>query len=568
MAMSQDDILNIQQEEREQERNLAAIPKTSALGDILSTIGQSDITSRSMIVPDGIVGAEANSPSNQQRNFVTEAFSWLQNYVANTESTPEIRQYRREQEQNREESFLSPIFGSKDALLGLLGGIVNPFLGAAKKGIGPSLPFRSGKGMFDNLEERADELKAGTPELDSDYAEDKKVEQGLGLEAINNPAEIDDYFALADFDMLASLYDLQAFDNGSQTELQFGQERRRPRYYGDLTFSQQGMFEESQNKDFTGEMKPFTGPSGLGLGLMTARFGELHALISEERAMTSPPRVGETTPGYGTDDIGETELIDRRFLAPGEELPEAPLGMEWTLREEDYEYDINTAMANYKSLDDEEQKKFAEGLLSLGYMDGNTDWLLDPDKIYEEDFVREALVAVNAEFSNRKQMQAGGPFGNQDTSITNPNMFPQGDPLLTSFVPQLGLEGGLFDTPDATITDLESYVKEARLKAGTLRTVPTNMIAKQVENWSWQNLGRSADASLQALGLQIAENTVSANLGAASQPSDNELLTAVDQNLLSAVDEDTQELAVDVQKVDANSLLTRWLMSSGRTLTS
>ena len=185
--------------------------------------------------------------------------------------------------------------------------------------------------------------------------------------------------------------------------------------------------------------------------------------------------------------------------------------MEWTLREEEFQYDINTAMANYESLNDEEQKKFAEALLSLGYMDGNTEWLTDPDKIYEEDFVRAALVAVNQEFSVRKKQQGGEEYGDKSPSITNKNAFPQGDPLLTSFIPQLGLEGGLFDTPDATIVDLESFVEEARLKAGVLRTVPTNMIAKQIEDWSLRNLGRKADASLQALGLQIAENVVTAN---------------------------------------------------------
>ena len=405
--------------------------------------------------------------------------------------------------------------------------------------------------------------------------EEEQIKQGLGLDAINNPAETDDYFALADFDMLASLYDLQAFDNESNIEYSFGLERRMPRYYGDLQFSQQGMFNESQNEDLTGEMIPFAGPAGLGLGLMTARFGELRAAISEERALTSPPKVGETNvkggqvvanPGYGADDIGETEIIDRRFLAPGEELPKAPVGMEWTLREEEFQYDINTAMANYESLNDEEQKKFAEALLSLGYMDGNTEWLTDPDKIYEEDFVRAALVAVSDEFSVRKKQQGGEEYGDKSPSITNKNAFPQGDPLLTSFIPQLGLEGGLFDTPDATIVDLESFVEEARLKAGVLRTVPTNMIAKQIEDWSLRNLGRKADASLQALGLQIAENVVTANVGSPSQPSDRELLTAVDQNLLGAVDDETRQEATNIQNVDANTILTKWLMNSGRTV--
>ena len=153
--------------------------------------------------------------------------------------------------------------------------------------------------------------------------EEEQIKQGLGLDAINNPAETDDYFALADFDMLASLYDLQAFDNESNIEYSFGLERRMPRYYGDTQFSQQGMFGESNNEDPNGAMIPFAGPAGLGLGLMTARFGELRAAISEERALTSPPKVGETNvkggqvvanPGYGADDIGETEIIDRRGM--------------------------------------------------------------------------------------------------------------------------------------------------------------------------------------------------------------------------------------------------------------
>jgi len=44
------------------------------------------------------------------------------------------------------------------------------------------------------------------------------------------------------------------------------------------------------------------------------------------------------------------------------------------------------------------------------------------------------------------------------------------------------------------------------------------------------------------------------------------LLTAVDQNLLGAVDNQTRQEATNIQNVDANTILTKWLMNSGRTV--
>ena len=408
--------------------------------------------------------------------------------------------------------------------------------------------------------------------------------------------EIDNFWSLADFDMFATMYDLNgsdlAFDPVNQqermdttepykinemlgsksftkngtAEFEWGRQRRKPQYYGELTLTPRGMFADTNNEFVDDLSEPFTGSQGQILGVMTAEFYDTQAAISRNRAYEA---------GYKAESIGELETINRNFLAPGEEMPEEGIGLTNVRRAEDFEYDINDAWANYQSLNDEDQRLYAEGLLSLGYMpDGSIgdemNWMLEPDKITEKAYVEAALINVSADLQTKMKQQAG--YGGAQANLMDSNQFRKedirGQEMRRGFIPQLGLEGGLFDNDKAQIANFDEFVKEHQLKAGVLRSVPTNMIAQQVDNWSWKNLGRAANAELQSLGLQIAENVVSNSIGSSDQPSDSELLTSVNRNLLGQIDEETRSEADDVAMTDANNLLTSWLINSGRTLGS
>ena len=68
----------------------------------------------------------------------------------------------------------------------------------------------------------------------------------------------------------------------------------------------------------------------------------------------------------------------------------------------------------------------------------------------------------------------------------------------------LGRPGGMFDTEEAQIDDFESFIRQARITAGYLASVPTESITQTVNEWSWRNLGRAADPSLIRMGLNLA----------------------------------------------------------------
>ena len=67
----------------------------------------------------------------------------------------------------------------------------------------------------------------------------------------------------------------------------------------------------------------------------------------------------------------------------------------------------------------------------------------------------------------------------------------------------------MFDTEEAQIEDFESFIRQARITAGYLASVPTESITQTVNDWSWRNLGGAADPSLFAglnLATQISKN--------------------------------------------------------------
>mgnify|MGYP001273898219 CR=1 FL=1 len=308
-----------------------------------------------------------------------------------------------------------------------------------------------------------------------------------------------------DFDMIIDLYDVGNV---------LGQ--KMPLFYGNLSLTERGLFAETPSyKTLTAEQikkanpdwddqrvndlltPPFDSSAGRALGAMTARYASIMVPISAQRAQSM---------GYAQDAIGEMERVDYQLLAPGEDTP---AGLEaWgpeaevQIEEGEFVFGIDDALAYYEALQPEQKREFAMSLLALGFMDDQSaqgvQWLIDPDQVFTDDAVRLALTKAAADYGAELKDVFGvsDPTNLEETGI-------EGE-ARGKFIPMLGRPGGMFDTEEAQIEDFESFIRQARITAGYLASVPTESITQTVNDWSWRNLGRAADPSLIRMGLNLA----------------------------------------------------------------
>lgn len=366
-----------------------------------------------------------------------------------------------------------------------------------------------------------------------------------------------------DFDMIIDLY-----ESGNV----LGQ--RLPLQYGNLSLTERGLFADTPSyKTLSAEQikkanpnwdeqqindlltPPFDSSAGRALGAMTARYASIMVPISQQRAQAM---------GYAQDSVGQMERVDWQLLGSDQE---APVGVEaWgpeaevQISEGEYVFGIDDALAYYEALNPEQQREFATSLLALGWMDDQKgegiQWLLNPDQVFTDDAVRGALQAAAREYTK----DISEVFG-----VETPTMLEEtgveGE-ARGKFIPMLGRAGGMFDTEEAEMDDFESFIRQARITAGYLAAVPVESISQTINDWSWKNLGRSADPGLIRMGLQIATNV-------AEKPSNikpggaegYEIAAGVEAGLLAGADE--EELA-RTQGANLNRILTAYLARSAR----
>ena len=163
------------------------------------------------------------------------------------------------------------------------------------------------------------------------------------------------------------------------------------------------------------------------------------------------------------------------MLAPGEDTPQ---GLEaWgpeaevQIEEGEFVFGIDDALAYYEALQPDQQRQFAMSLLALGFMDEQSaqgvQWLLDPDQVFTDDAVRLALTKAADDYGRELQDVFGvaDPTNLEETGI-------EGE-ARGKFIPMLGRPGGMFDTEEAQIDDFESFIRQARITAGYLASVPS-----------------------------------------------------------------------------------------------
>ena len=185
-------------------------------------------------------------------------------------------------------------------------------------------------------------------------------------------------------------------------------------------------------------------------------------------------------------------------------MPEAPLGRRYEEDEAEMDYGIDDALAYYDALTPEQQKEFATGLVALGYMGAgketqstlDVEWLVNPDDALQRESVAVALANVASAQNARMvaELGEGAAASGMDTA----------NPLRNQYLPILGLEGGLFDTEEAKISDWDSFVREAQQTAGYLKTVDTRYITKATNDWAFRVYGRSATPDEIAVALNGA----------------------------------------------------------------
>lgn len=353
------------------------------------------------------------------------------------------------------------------------------------------------------IAEQTDEDKSAE-ELAKDAEEQLKKDLigPIQSSAEPTPEMTEDGLAMADYAMLAELGGLN--QNNFRTQM--------PLFYGNIKLTDKGMFAESEAADIAGQailegigekaeldqyiVPPLASSAGRTLGAMTVRWYDIYAPISEQTrqaGLGSVDQPGRPRQGvfYEEEQIGEEQIIGREMLAPGEELPEAPLGRRYEEREAEMDYGIDDALAYYDALSEEEQHEFAVGLVALGYMGtgkqtttiGDTEWLVNPDAALQRDAVAIALDNAAQIQGIRVQAEAG-TAGMKGIDSTNP--------LRNQYLPILGYEGGLFDTEEAVIEDWDLFVQEAREKAGYITAVPVAAVTKETNDWAFRMYGRSA----------------------------------------------------------------------------
>ena len=337
----------------------------------------------------------------------------------------------------------------------------------------------------------------------------KEIQKQLeGFERLTEDQKLEMTEELAypgDFDMIIDLYDMGNV---------LGE--RMPLFYGNLSLTERGLFAETPSyKTLTAEQikkanpdwddqrvndlltPPFDSSAGRALGAMNARYASIMVPISAQRAQSM---------GYAQDAIGEMERVDYQLLAPGEDTPQ---GLEaWgpeaevQIEEGEFVFGIDDALAYYEALQPDQQRQFAMSLLALGFMDEQSaqgvQWLLDPDQVFTDDAVRLALTKAADDYGRELQDVFGvaDPTNLEETGI-------EGE-ARGKFIPMLGRPGGMFDTEEAQIDDFESFIRQARITAGYLASVPTESITQTVNEWSWRNLGRAADPSVIRMCLNLA----------------------------------------------------------------
>ncbi len=339
-----------------------------------------------------------------------------------------------------------------------------------------------------------------------EIAEIKKQLEGFERLTEDQKLEMTEELAFpGDFDMIIDLYDMGNV---------LGQ--KMPLFYGNLSLTERGLFAETPSyKTLTAEQikkanpdwddqrvndlltPPFDSSAGRALGAMNARYASIMVPISAQRAQSM---------GYAQDAVGEMERLDYQLLAPGEDTPQ---GLEaWgpeaevQIEEGEFVFGIDDALAYYEALQPEQKREFATSLLALGFMDDQSaqgvQWLLDPDQVFTDDAVRLALTKAAADYGAELEDVFGvsDPTNLEETGI-------EGE-ARGKFIPMLGRPGGMFDTEEAQIDDFESFIRQARITAGYLASVPTESITETVNDWSWRNLGRAADPSLIRMGLNLA----------------------------------------------------------------
>jgi hypothetical protein len=366
-----------------------------------------------------------------------------------------------------------------------------------------------------------------------------------------------------DFDMIIDLYEAGNV---------LGQ--RLPLQYGNLSLTERGLFAETPSyKTKTAEQiktafpdwdnqrindlltPPFDSSAGRALGAMTARYASIMVPISQQRAQAM---------GYAQEAVGEMERVDWQLLGPDQE---APAGIEaWgpeaevKISEGEYVFGIDDALAYYEALNPGQQREFATSLLALGWMDdqkaAGVQWLLNPDQVFTDEAVTGALRAAANSYGNEML----DVFGIEDPTLLEETGV-EGE-ARGKFIPMLGRPGGMFDTEEAEMDDFESFIRQARITAGYLAAVPVESISQTINDWSWKNLGRSADPGLIRMGLEIAT-------GVAEKPSNikpggaegYEIAAGVEAGLLAGADE--EELA-RTQSANLNRILTAYLARSAR----
>ena len=380
-------------------------------------------------------------------------------------------------------------------------------------------------------------------------------------------------FGIADYAILAEQAGLN--QSNFRTEM--------PLFYGNIKLTDRGMFAESEASDVAGAaileglgdkeeldqyiVPPLASSAGRTLGAMTVRWYDVYAPISEQTrqaGLGSIDQPGKPRQGvfYEEEQIGEEHIIGRSMLAPGEELPEEPLGRRYEEREAEMEYGIDDALAYYDALNPEEQRDFAIGLVALGYMGAgeytpntwsDTEWLLDSDKALERDAVALALNNVALLEGERLQAEVGAA-GMKGIDSANP--------LRTQYLPILGYEGGLFDTEEATIENWDEFVREAQEKAGYIKQIDVNSVTSATNAWAFRNYGRSATIDEISTALNAASVVAETHVGPqAGRVSDRQIAGEA----LGTLQLDEEEAAA--QNVPLiNTLLSNYIIRNSRGL--
>jgi len=385
-------------------------------------------------------------------------------------------------------------------------------------------------------------------------------------------------FGIADYAMLAEQAGLN--QSNFRTEM--------PLFYGNIKLTDRGMFAESEASDVAGAaileglgdkeeldqyiVPPLASSAGRTLGAMTVRWYDVYAPISEQTrqaGLGSIQQPGKLRQGlfYEEEQIGEEHIIGRSMLAPGEELPEEPLGRRYEEREAEMDYGIDDALAYYERLGEEPngeelQRDFALGLVALGYMGAgeytphtwsDTEWLLNPDKALERDAVALALNNVALLQGERLQAEAGAA-GMKGIDSTNP--------LRIQYLPILGYEGGLFDTEEATIENWDEFVREAQEKAGYIKQIDVNSVTSATNAWAFRNYGRSATIDEISTALNAASVVAETHVGPqAGRVSDRQIAGEA----LGTLQLDEEEAAA--QNVPLiNTLLSNYIIRNSRGL--